>query len=163
MSPCAAAWVSSQVACANESELVSFWACACIVFSIKVKLMSGPAQSLADLVGQVPSSLRVAQAGQEAAALRQPAGMACGMCMAVQLLPGQPDGPWVLAGYEDGTLALWDLAAPERPAALVRPHSESVMALAVDASGQGEARCNPLLFRGSPSTLGQPICMLQAV
>ena len=119
-------------------------ACACI------ELVSGPEQSLADLVGsehsladlvgQVPSSLRVAQAGQEAAALRQPAGMACGMCMAVQLLPGQPDGPWVLAGYEDGTLALWDLAAPARPAALVRPHSESVMALAVDASGQGEAR-----------------------
>ena len=85
------------------------------------------------------------------------------MCMAVQLLPGQPDGPWVLAGYEDGTLALWDLAAPARPAALVRPHSESVMALAVDASGQGEAPCNPLLVHGSASTLARPTCMVQAV
>lgn len=73
------------------------------------------------------------------ATLRQPEGMACGMCMVVQLLPahGVSKGRWVIAGYEDGTLALWDAAAPARPAALARPHTESVMALAMDVSGQG--------------------------
>ena len=64
------------------------------------------------------------------------------MCMAVQLLPQQAvdGGPCIIAGYEDGTLALWVAAAPARPAASAKLHAEAVMALALDSSGLGEAR-----------------------
>ena len=81
------------------------------------------------------------QACHHIATFRQPEGMSCGMCMAVQLLPPQAadGGPWVIAGYEDGTLALWDAAAPARPAASAKLHAEAVMALVLDSSGQGVA------------------------
>lgn len=82
------------------------------------------------------------QACRQIVTFRQPDGMACGMCMAVQLLPQQAadGGPWVLVGYEDGTLALWVAVAPAGPAASAKLHGEAVMALALDSSGQGEAR-----------------------
>jgi hypothetical protein len=43
----------------------------------------------------------------------------------------QAPAPYLLAGYEDGTVALWDGRAPGRPLAAARLHSEPVMALAL--------------------------------
>ena len=90
------------------------------------------------------------------------------MCMAVQLLPQQASdgGPWVVAGYEDGTLALWAAAAPARPAAFAKLHAEAVMALALDGSGQGEAPGCIILFTSLHRSLRgnrAPSCALQVV
>ena len=72
--------------------------------------------------------------------LSQPAtSMKCGMCMAVQFLRAL-DGAacqYLMAGYEDGTLALWDATTKSEPKAMQKLHGEPIMALAT--CGQGEA------------------------
>ena len=79
------------------------------------------------------------QEGRMMVALSQPStSMKCGMCMALQFLR-IPDGDachYLMAGYEDGTLALWDVAAKSRPKAVQKLHGEPIMALATH--GQGE-------------------------
>ncbi len=44
----------------------------------------------------------------------------------------------LLAGYEDGTLALWDVADRSQPKEVQKLHGEPIMALATQ--GQGENR-----------------------
>ncbi len=43
----------------------------------------------------------------------------------------------VVAGYEDGTVAVWDCSAPATYLAAVRLHPEPIMALAMLPSGGG--------------------------
>ncbi|KAF5831765.1 WD40-repeat-containing domain protein [Dunaliella salina] len=58
-----------------------------------------------------------------------------GMCMAVQLIPGASTSDWhLLSGYEDGSVAVWDLSSPQQPRADVRGvHSEPLLCLAANA------------------------------
>jgi WD40 repeat protein len=63
------------------------------------------------------------------------AGSSPGLCMAVQVL-GSGSGHFptclhVLSGFEDGSLAGWDLRQPGQPLALERGHQEPVLCLAI--------------------------------
>eukprot|EP01018_Ginkgo_biloba_P013584 Gb_33660 [translate_table: standard] len=62
-----------------------------------------------------------------------------GMCMALQafFLPESQGFLNVLAGYEDGTIAWWDLRNPKIPVTSVRFHSEPVLSLALDGGFAG--------------------------
>ncbi|XP_021759844.1 protein DECREASED SIZE EXCLUSION LIMIT 1-like isoform X1 [Chenopodium quinoa] len=62
-----------------------------------------------------------------------------GMCMAVQaFIPSKFQGSLhVLAGYEDGTMAWWDMRNTSKPLTSVKYYSEPVISLAVDQSCQG--------------------------
>ena len=69
--------------------------------------------------------------------LTQPAGSKHGMCMAVQLyMQSRQDILHALVGYEDGTAAVWDVAAGKMVASK-QLHAEPVMAVAVTADGSG--------------------------
>eukprot|EP00192_Tetraselmis_astigmatica_P013530 CAMPEP_0117648750 /NCGR_PEP_ID=MMETSP0804-20121206/583_1 /TAXON_ID=1074897 /ORGANISM="Tetraselmis astigmatica, Strain CCMP880" /LENGTH=326 /DNA_ID=CAMNT_0005454397 /DNA_START=208 /DNA_END=1185 /DNA_ORIENTATION=+ len=76
--------------------------------------------------------------------LSQP-GPSMGMCMALQLFcpAGLPDSPHVLAGYEDGTVSLWDCSSAASPlCTLPHLHSEPVMGLALDSTASGAVSCS---------------------
>lgn len=62
-----------------------------------------------------------------------------GMCMALQaFFPPKSHGFLnVLVGYEDGSLAWWDLRNPRTPVTSVRFHSEPVLSLALDEECRG--------------------------
>ncbi|XP_024533391.1 protein DECREASED SIZE EXCLUSION LIMIT 1 [Selaginella moellendorffii] len=57
-----------------------------------------------------------------------------GMCMALELfVPPELDGtPNVLVGYEDGSMALWDMRNCRSPRTTARFHTEPVLSLALD-------------------------------
>lgn len=46
-------------------------------------------------------------------------------------------GVFILAGYEDGTVAVWDATSPLRPVASARLHSEPVMCVTCSVDGKG--------------------------
>ena len=102
------------------------------------------------------------QGAQRWRELKQPQEAKRGMCMAVQLFSRptsdaaaeeqQEQGAageteqaerggqlHAAVGYEDGSLAVWDVAQPDNPIMSCRLHSEAVMALAVDSAGTGAA------------------------
>ena len=71
-----------------------------------------------------------------------PAGPKLGICLALRLFLGPPLGGGrravlLAAGYEDGSVAVWDPAAGAKPLALGKLHSKPVMALDVDPGGGG--------------------------
>lgn len=61
----------------------------------------------------------------------------CGMCMSLQAVraPRNVGHGLVVAGYEDGTVALWDLRAPTVPLKFERLHTEAVVAMTADVTG----------------------------
>lgn len=63
--------------------------------------------------------------------------MQCGMCMTINLFR-KDAAVHAACGYEDGTLAVWGASAPASPLFAARLHQEPIMAVAVDASGDGE-------------------------
>ncbi|KAK9815640.1 hypothetical protein WJX72_007285 [[Myrmecia] bisecta] len=72
--------------------------------------------------------------------LKQPEdGTKHGMCMALQLFhaPTEARPQCLAAGYEDGTVAIWDLSQPAEPAMQLRLHTEPVMCLQIDSHGTG--------------------------
>lgn len=74
--------------------------------------------------------------------------MQCGTCMAVCFLPVAATAKHrLMAGYEDGSIALWDVADAKHPRTVTRIHSEAVMALAaaVKSETQG-ANSDSLAF-----------------
>lgn len=77
------------------------------------------------------------QTGSLIQPLIQPAGTKHGMCMAVQLyMQSEQNALHALVGYEDGTVAVWDVAASSLLASK-QLHTEPVMAVAVAADGSG--------------------------
>lgn len=58
-----------------------------------------------------------------------------GVGSASRIVPSTPHNqvaaPHIVAGYEDGTAALWDVRAPGAPVSEAKLHSEALMALAV--------------------------------
>lgn len=101
--------------------------------------------------------------------LIQPEEAKRGMCMAVQLFSrpapdtaaeGQQEQGLggnmeqaecegqlhAAVGYEDGSIAVWDVALPSSPIMACRLHSEPVMALAIDPAGTG---ASPVLMWAS--------------
>lgn len=65
-----------------------------------------------------------------------------GMCMALQLFKrSDSEAVNAAAGYEDGTVAVWDADKPDSPIMSSRLHSEPIMALTIDSSGKGTSNC----------------------
>ncbi|KAL1552002.1 daughter-specific expression-related protein [Salvia divinorum] len=62
-----------------------------------------------------------------------------GMCMAVRaFLPSEPEVyAHVVAGFEDGSMVLWDLRNPSLPVTSVKFHSEAILSLSIDSSCGG--------------------------
>lgn len=57
--------------------------------------------------------------------------------MALQLFrTPDNDTVYAAAGYEDGTVAVWDAGQPDSPIMSSRMHTEPVMALAIDPMGK---------------------------
>ncbi|KAL3150822.1 hypothetical protein ABBQ32_000580 [Trebouxia sp. C0010 RCD-2024] len=133
------------------------------------KLREGMSQELiVAIAGHDPAVLEIwnMQTGVPVQQLTQPAGHKHGMCMAVQLYTQKEQSVLhALVGYEDGTVAVWDVTAG-RLVKSSQLHAEPVMALAVTADGSGgicaaadnKVQCFGL---GSPSTLLQMLAMLE--
>eukprot|EP00249_Psilotum_nudum_P017765 c26479_g2_i3 orf=277-1569(+) len=64
---------------------------------------------------------------------------AAGMCMAVQIFSPPESGGFlnVIAGFEDGSIAVWDLRNSKEPSIKVKLHSEPVLSIAFDGPCNG--------------------------
>ncbi|KAL3137617.1 hypothetical protein ABBQ38_004894 [Trebouxia sp. C0009 RCD-2024] len=120
------------------------------------------------IAGHDPAVLEIwnMQTGVLVQQLTQPAGHKHGMCMAVQLYTQSEQSVlYALVGYEDGTVAVWDVIAG-RFVKSSQLHAEPVMAVAVADDGSGgicaaadnKVQCFGL---GSPSTLLQVLATLE--
>ncbi|DBA91574.1 TPA: Guanine nucleotide binding protein (G protein), beta polypeptide 1-like, variant 7 [Trebouxia sp. C0004] len=95
--------------------------------------------ALVAIAGHDPAVLELwnLQTGAPMKQLHQPEGVKHGMCMAVQLF-NQPARHtlYALVGYEDGEVAVWDVFQGNL---LISKHlhDEPVMAVAIDATGEG--------------------------
>lgn len=66
------------------------------------------------------------------------AGMKHGMCMTISLFQ-HADAVHVICSYEDGMVAVWDAAQPQKPCICQRLHQEPIMALALNPDHSGKA------------------------
>ncbi|KAL1532764.1 protein DECREASED SIZE EXCLUSION LIMIT 1-like [Salvia divinorum] len=87
-----------------------------------------------------------------------------GMCMTVgAFLPSESEVyAHVVAGFEDGSMVLWDLRNPTLPVTIVKFHSETVLSFSVDSSCggrvSGSADEKIVRFNLNPST---GLCMVK--
>lgn len=75
------------------------------------------------------------QARRVAKTFSQPPDMKCGTIMAVCFMKSLKGQLQILGGYEDGSVALWSCTDANKPLAVVKCHSECIIAL--DACGSG--------------------------
>ncbi|CAI5506422.1 unnamed protein product, partial [Closterium sp. Naga37s-1] len=77
------------------------------------------------------------------------------MALHLTLSPSVSPALFLLAGYEDGRVALWDVRHPDRPLTAVRLHSQPVQSMAVWSSAEhgmsGGADRDTVIFRLSLS------------
>ncbi|CAI7832125.1 unnamed protein product, partial [Closterium sp. NIES-54] len=77
------------------------------------------------------------------------------MALHLTLSPSVSPALFLLAGYEDGRVALWDVRRPDRPLTAVRLHSQPVQSMAVWSSAEhgmsGGADRDTVIFRLSLS------------
>ncbi|BDA43160.1 Guanine nucleotide-binding protein subunit beta-like protein [Coccomyxa sp. Obi] len=97
---------------------------------------------LLGLAGSDPATVELWKVvGSEAARwkeLKQREEAKMGMCMALQLFKiSDSEAVYAAAGYEDGTVAVWDADEADSPIMSSRLHSEPIMALTIDPSGKG--------------------------
>ncbi|MCO5602766.1 hypothetical protein L7F22_056904 [Adiantum nelumboides] len=100
------------------------------------------------LAGKDPSMVEVwdieagklaVQLGQYTAVESLPQKKSSGMCMTLQAFT-QINGDgflYVIAGYEDGSLAMWDARNPKLPCLTTHFHQEPVLSIALDGPCQG--------------------------
>lgn len=122
-------WIDSKVriATTHQTSFWNFWSNQWWAYFLQCLKTFG--NNLLPLV-----DMDIVQWGSLARTLSQPEGMKCGMCMSLAS-PQVTSCCLILAGYEDGTLALWDAAQQKSPLTICKPHAEPAMALAVHENG----------------------------
>lgn len=108
----------------------------------------GRGKTFLALAGKNPSVVEVwdveggklaIQFGQDTSGELQNQTKSSGMCMAVQAFT-QPNAEGflnIVAGYEDGSMAIWDLRSVKMPYLTTRFHQEPVLSLALDCPCHG--------------------------
>lgn len=115
-------------------------------------LSSGQGKVFMAIAGEEPSVVEIwdVDSGEQVVHLKSPdidsrgkptefSTKSRGMCMAIQTFfsPKSQGFLNVLVGYEDGSLAWWDLRNPRTPVTSIKFHSEPVLSLALDEECRG--------------------------
>lgn len=101
----------------------------------------GRGRALIAIAGAQTSTIELwdVDGGMQAQQLREITeknGNVAGMCMCVHAFRSQ-SSIMLIAGYEDGSVMLWDLKKPSTPLLKARIHSEPVLAVVLDHAGLG--------------------------
>ncbi|KAH6558374.1 hypothetical protein KP509_1Z067200 [Ceratopteris richardii] len=123
-------------------------------------LTSGTGKSYLALAGRDPSMVELwdmdagklaLQFGQDTSGQSSPQTKSSGMCMALEAFTGLTREGFlhILTGYEDGSVAIWDVRNVKVPQFMKRFHQEPVLSIAVDGpclGGVSGAADNQLIF-----------------
>ncbi|KAH9568394.1 hypothetical protein CY35_03G074600 [Sphagnum magellanicum] len=102
----------------------------------------GSGAAVIAIAGKEPSIIEMWDIGSGKCVQKLPQehlGPSTGMCMSLQMCPWlDKDGLWTLvAGYEDGTMMVWDIRHAAAPLIQARLHDEPVLSIAIDRIGAG--------------------------